>query len=99
MVTVGLTIWLPPLGCRVYELPSVPLIVTAVALVAATVKVDDLPEVMEVGLAVMVTVAAGAVTVTVALAVVLPSAPVAVAVYVVVAAGLTTCVPPPGCSV
>jgi hypothetical protein len=81
VVTVGLTIWLPPLGCRVYELPSLPLIVTAVELVAVTVNVDDLPEIIDAGLALMLTVgAAGWVTVTVALAVVLPPAPVAVAV-------------------
>jgi hypothetical protein len=52
-----------------------------VAFVAVTVKVDELPDVIEVGLAVMLTVAAGgAVTVTVAVAVALPPAPVAVAV-------------------
>ena len=49
-------------------LPSVPVIVTAVALVAVTVSVDELPEVIDVGLAVMVTVAAGWFTVTVAAA-------------------------------
>jgi hypothetical protein len=58
----------------------VPLIVTPVALVAVTVKVDELPLVIEVGLAVMLTVAEGAVTVTVAVAEVFPPAPVAVAV-------------------
>jgi hypothetical protein len=53
-------------------LPSVPVTVTPVALVAVTVNVDDPPAVIEVGLAVMVTVgAAGGVTdatVTVAVA-------------------------------
>jgi hypothetical protein len=39
-------------------LPSVPVIVTWVALVAVTVKVDEFPEVIEVGLAVMPTVSA-----------------------------------------
>ena len=59
-----------------------------VALAAVTVNVDDLPDVIEAGLAVMVTVGAG-VTVTVARAEVLPPVPVAVAVYVVVTVGLT----------
>jgi hypothetical protein len=51
-------------------------------LVATTVKVDELPEKIVVGAAVMVTVAAGgAVTVTVAVAEAFPpAAPVAVAV-------------------
>jgi hypothetical protein len=53
--------------------------VTPVALLAVTVKVDELPEVIEVGLAVMVTVAPWF-TVTVAVAVVLPPVPLAVAV-------------------
>jgi phage-related minor tail protein len=52
-----------------------------VAFVAFTVKVDELPTVIEVGLAVIATVGAGlAVTVTVAAAEVFPPAPVAVAV-------------------
>jgi hypothetical protein len=61
----------------------VPLIVTVVALVAATVNVDEVPELIEAGLATMVTVGTGGaagVTVTVAVAVALPPAPVAVAV-------------------
>jgi hypothetical protein len=53
--------------------------VTVVALLAVTVSVDELPEVIEVGLAAMVTVGAPA-TVTVAAAVVFPPVPVAVAV-------------------
>jgi hypothetical protein len=62
-------------------LPSVPVIVTWVALVAATVKVDEFPAVIEVGLGVMLTVAAaGGVTVTVVAAEVVPPVPVAVAV-------------------
>jgi hypothetical protein len=69
-----------------------------VAFVAATVKVDGLPEITEVGFALILTVGAGfAVTVTTAVAEALPPAPVAVAVYVVVAAGLTVCVPPLAC--
>jgi hypothetical protein len=62
-------------------LPSVPVTVTWVALVAVTVNVDEFPEVIEVGLAVMLTVGAAAgVTVTVAPAEAFPPAPVAVAV-------------------
>jgi hypothetical protein len=50
-------------------------------LVATTVRVDEPPEKIVVGAAVMVTVAAGgAVTVTMAVAVTFPPAPVAVAV-------------------
>jgi phage shock protein PspC (stress-responsive transcriptional regulator) len=63
-------------------------------LVAITVSVEELPEVIDVGLAVMLTVGAGLVTVTVALAEIFPPVPVAVAVYVVVAVGATDCVPP-----
>jgi hypothetical protein len=66
-----------------------------VAFVAVTVKVDEPPTAIEVGLAAIVTV--GAVpepTVTVAVAVALPPDAAAVAVYVVVAVGLTVCVPP-----
>jgi hypothetical protein len=73
----------------------VPVTVTPVALVATTVKVEELPVVIEVGFATMLTVgAAGWVTVTVTLAEVLPPGPVAVAVYVVVTVGLTGCTPP-----
>jgi len=71
-----------------------------VAFVAVTVTMDELPAVIEVGFAAMLTVGAGfGVTVTVAFAVTFPPAPVAVAVYVVVAVGLTDCVPPFGCKV
>ncbi len=73
-------------------LPSVPVTVTEVAFVAATVRVEELPAVMVLGLALMLTVgdgAPGGVTVTTVVAVVLPPAPVALAVYAVVAAGLT----------
>jgi predicted tellurium resistance membrane protein TerC len=67
-------------------------------LVAVTVNVDELPDVIEVGFAVIVTVGAEfVVTVTVAVAEVVPPAPVAAAVYVAVVAGLTVCVPPPAC--
>jgi hypothetical protein len=52
-----------------------------VAFAAVTVKVDDPPEVIEVGFAAMLTVGGGfAVTVMVALAEVFPPAPSAVAV-------------------
>jgi hypothetical protein len=79
-VAVGLTDCVPPLDGKVYVLPSVPVTVTWVALVAATVKVDELPEVIEAGLAVMLTVGAGfGVTVTVTVAEVFPPDPVAAA--------------------
>jgi hypothetical protein len=62
--------------------------------------VDEPPETIEAGFAVMLTVGAGfGVTVRVVVAVTFPPAPVAVAVYVVVAAGLTACIPPVGCRV
>lgn len=68
---------------------------TCVALVALTESVDELPDPIAVGLAVMLTVGRGlAATVTVAVAVAFPETPAAVAVYVVVLAGLTACVPP-----
>jgi hypothetical protein len=69
--------------------------VTAVALAAVTVNVEELPGTIDAGLALMVTVGCGfGVTVTVAEALVVPPGPVAIAVYVVVAAGITTCAPP-----
>jgi hypothetical protein len=58
---------------------SVPVTVTVVALLAVTVKMDDEPSTIEVGLAVIVTVGAAA-TVTTAEAVTFPPGPVAVAV-------------------
>jgi hypothetical protein len=64
----------------VYELPSVPTTVTPVALVAVTVSVEELPALMDVGLAAMLTVGAGVVTVTDAVAELVPPVPVAVAV-------------------
>jgi hypothetical protein len=52
-----------------------------VAAEAVTVKVDELPETMEGGVAVMVTVGTGlALTVTVAVAVIVPPGPLAVTV-------------------
>jgi hypothetical protein len=59
VVAVGLTACVPPLGSRVYELPSLPATVTAVALVAVTVKVDESPAATEVGLAAIATAGAG----------------------------------------
>jgi len=59
VVAVGLTTWVPPVGCSVYELPSLPVTVTWAALVALTVNVDEPPATIAVGLAVTVTVGAG----------------------------------------
>jgi hypothetical protein len=81
VVEAGLTEGVPPLGCRLYVLPSVPVTVTVVAFVAVTVSVDEAPEAMEVGVAEIVTVGnTGATTVTVVLteAVVPPAVAVAV---------------------
>jgi hypothetical protein len=97
VVVAGLTDCVPPDAWRGYEVPSEPVTVTCVAFVAVTVKVEELPGVMDVGLAMMLTTGAGleaAVTVTVAVAEAFPPAPVAAAVYVVVVVGLTDCVPP-----
>jgi len=75
-------------------------IVTCVAFADDTVRVAEFPAVIEAGLAEMLTVGGGfGVTVTVTLAEAFPPVPVATAVYVVVAAGLTDCVPPLGCRV
>jgi hypothetical protein len=82
-VDPGLTAWVPPVACRVYVLPSDPVITTWVALVAATVRIDELPVEMEVGLAAILTVGAGfeaALTLTVTAAVAFPVDPVAVAI-------------------
>jgi len=81
VVTVGLTACVPPFGDKVEALPSVPAMVTWVAFVAVTVSVDELPLVIDVGLAEMVTEGAvTGVTVTIAVAEVFPPGPVAVAV-------------------
>jgi hypothetical protein len=65
----------------VYELPSLPATVTAVAFDAVTVSVVELPAIMEVGSAVIATVVTGLeTTVTVMLAITFPAFPVAVAV-------------------
>jgi hypothetical protein len=61
--------------------PSLPEIVTWFAFTAVTVRVDEPPDMMEPGLAVICTVGAGfGVTVTVTVADAVPPAPVAVAV-------------------
>jgi hypothetical protein len=76
--------------------PSVPVMTTVVAFVAATVRVEEVPSAIVVGFAVMVTVGAGSTgvfTVTVAEAVAVPPEPVTVIVYVVVCVGETFCVP------
>lgn len=62
-------------------LPSVPVTVTRLEFAAVTVNVEEPPDVIEAGLAVMLTVGDGlGTTVTVALAAVFPPGPVAVAV-------------------
>jgi hypothetical protein len=68
--------------------PSEPLRVTAVALTAATVNVDESPNVIMEGLATMVTLVDGFVTVTVTDSDAFPPGPLALATYVVVLAGL-----------
>lgn len=56
MLAAGVTDCVPPLDGSVYELPSLPVTVIEVALVALTVKVDDCPAVTVAGLAAMVMV-------------------------------------------
>jgi hypothetical protein len=69
--------------------------VTLVAFVAWTFRVEKPPGAINAGVAEMLTVGAPtAATVTVVPAEALPPAPVADAVYVVVAEGVTVCVPP-----
>ena len=73
------------------------MILTAKALVADTVRTEELPTDIELGFAVIETVVVtAAFTVTVAVAVIFPVELVAVAVYVVVAAGVTVWLPPLG---
>jgi hypothetical protein len=80
VVAAGVTLCVPPVGLRVYLLPSEPVRVTVVAFVATTVRVEEPPAETDAGLAVMVTVGAAA-TVTIAVAVAfVPFVPVAVAV-------------------
>ena len=56
MVAIGLTAWVPPPAVSVYVMPSDPVTVTLVAFVAVTVRVDELPVVIEAGEAEMFTV-------------------------------------------
>jgi len=81
VVTVGLTLFVPPMAGSVKLLLSEPVTATAVAFYAVTVNVDELPDAIDVGFAEMVTaVAVPAVTVTIADADAVPPFPVAVAV-------------------
>jgi hypothetical protein len=87
VVEVGLTEIAPPPAAVVRLLPLLPVIVIPVALVAVMVKVDELPLVTVMGLALIETVGAPVepfdppvVTVIVTDAVVVPPVPVAVAV-------------------
>ena len=81
---VGATDVVPPPAAIVRLLPLVPVIVSPVAFVVCMVNTDELPLVIVVGLAVMVTVGAPVVlpvvTVIVTLAEAVPPDPVAVAV-------------------
>ena len=78
-----------------YVLPSLPVIVRPAALIASTVRTEEPPARIDVGLAVNITDGAGfGVTVTVVCAVVVPPAPTPVTVYVVVVGGLTAWLPP-----
>ena len=56
MVAVGVTVWVPPVGVSAYFEPSLPVTTTLVALVAATVRVEELPDVTVCGFALIVTV-------------------------------------------
>ena len=88
VVVVGLTDLVPDVA----TVPMPWLIETVVAFVLDQVSVDVAPDAMDVGEALIVTVG-GVMTVTVAVAVTEPAELVAVTVYVVVAVGLTDCVP------
>ena len=81
---VGLTDIDPPPDATVRLLPLVPVIVIDVALLAVTVTVEELPLVIDIGLALIVTVGVADVsavpTVIFALADLVPPEPVAVAV-------------------
>ena len=62
-----------------YLLPSDPVTITCAAWVAVTVNVDEFPETIETGLAVILIVGRDGVTVTIAVAEACPPAPLAVA--------------------
>ena len=53
VVTEGLTACVPPPAGSAYELPSLPLTATSVALVAVTVNMDEAPAIIAAGLAEM----------------------------------------------
>ena len=55
---MGLTFCVPPVGPMLYEVPSVPVIVTWIVLVVVTVSTDELPAAIEAGEAERVTVGA-----------------------------------------
>jgi hypothetical protein len=99
VVEVGLTVAFPPVAPSVSLLPLVPVIVIPVAFLAVTLKTEELPLVIEVGLALIVTVGltdpAPVSTVIVTEAEAVPPEPVAVAVNLVVEVGLTDTTPPP----
>jgi hypothetical protein len=57
VVALGLTFTVPPVAGKLLVLPSEPVTVTPVALVAVTVRVEGLPAATVVGFAEMVTVA------------------------------------------
>jgi hypothetical protein len=60
VVAAGVTACVPPAAPRLYVLPSEPLIVTCVAFIAATVRVDEPPAAIDDGAAVIVTVGVSA---------------------------------------
>jgi len=81
VVVVGVTACVPPLDTSAYVVPSLPVNVTCAAFTAVTMRVDDCPDVIVSGFAVICTVGAGfAVTVTVTVAEAFPPAPEAEAV-------------------
>ena len=82
VVAAGVTACVPPVAAIWYVLPSLPVNVSVVALVAATVSVEEDPALIEAGFALIVTVGAAAepFTVNTAVADVVPPVPVAVAV-------------------
>jgi hypothetical protein len=55
VVAAGVTAFVPPVEDIVYELPSVPVTATVVALLAAMVSVEEAPAAIDAGLAVTVT--------------------------------------------
>jgi hypothetical protein len=55
VVVLGVTVSVPPVAPNVFVLPSVPVTVTPVEFVAVTVSTEDLPAVIEAGLAAMIT--------------------------------------------